>query len=212
MQTEIHGTITRYALSCLLGEDDLRAVIRGNLAQDRLAGLIGHPEYHCDDSRFAETEAYIGEQNALCARLLGPDGDRERAMHALGRALHARQDFYAHSNYVPLWVAEHGGLGRCAPADIAPCTDWTSMAQLRSGDSSLAAHLLYAIPGLGSWLLRRRIFAHTHAAMHLDGPERGPMFAYAVSAATKHTRLELERLATECREAGLPVAWEEPGV
>ena len=198
MQGRYHVAITRDALGARWARADLELVIRANLGQDRLAGLLWHPEYHCDDSRFAETESYIARQRALFARFLQEVGMRDVALSALGRLLHARQDLYAHSNWVALWVEGQGGLDHCVPRDTPPCQDPLSVAQLRSGGVNLLAHALYALPMLGRWLANRHAFPTSHAAAHLDDPGRGPLFHFAFAAATKHSRLEFEALARSC--------------
>ncbi len=86
-----------------------RSIISANLGQDHwLRGQIGHPEYHFDQNAFLESWAYI-ERNRTIVRSALEAGDNILALQALGRLAHAAQDFYAHSNYVALW------LGRFPP-------------------------------------------------------------------------------------------------
>jgi hypothetical protein len=202
MDARYHVQITRQALAGRFGEATMQAIVRANLRQDRLATLVGHPEIHFDDSAFAEGEAYIAGQRRRAVEALVERDDRPAALAAFGRLLHGRQDFYAHSNWVQLWVDNHGGIARCAPDQVEICVDPLIVPQLISGVGSVRDFILVRLPLLGGWAMRHLVPPDSHEAMNLDHPGRGPLFPYAMAAAVKHTRLELDLLLSLLRECG----------
>ena len=111
-----HRTITDEALKNLGFSDKAKErVIDANEAQDGIwcygplcpgTSNTEKPEYHGDrlageTSRqaFDRLRNYINEQKELAKKLIKECKTKE-AQEALGRALHALQDFYSHSNYV----------------------------------------------------------------------------------------------------------------
>ena len=197
-----HISITRDALGESLHSKNLARVIQANLGQDRGLGLLFHPEYHFDDNGFQAGERYVADERRLAVTAVVQGRDRKAAWAAFGRLLHARQDFYAHSNWIPRWAERAGGVDNCRREQVELCLDATTVAQLRSGRASPLVYVLYHLPGLGGWLGRRGAFADSHEAMHLDHPGRGPLFPFAITAATRHTVLEFEKLLAAVREAG----------
>lgn len=202
MDARYHVEITRTALAGRFSEADLQAIIRANLGQDRVSNLLGHPEIHFDDSAFEAGERYIARLRHEAAAALAQRGDRPAALAAFGRLLHGRQDFYAHSNWVALWVERRGGLARCAPDQVEICTDPLHVPQLISGVGSPWHFIAVRVPLLGRLARRYVIPANSHETMNLDHPGRGPLFPFAVAAAVKHTRLELDALLILLRETG----------
>jgi hypothetical protein len=202
MDARYHVEITRQALAGRFDEADLHAIVRANLGQDRLANLIGHPEIHFDGSAFAEGEAYIADQRRQAAAALVERDDRPAALAAFGRLLHGRQDFYAHSNWVALWTDRRGGSAHCSPDQIEICVDPLLVPQLISGVGSMWHYVAVRVPLLGQLARRTLIPANSHEAMNLDHPGRGPLFPFAMAAAVKHTRLELDLLLSSLRDAG----------
>lgn len=194
MDARYHVEITRQALTGRLDEIGLQVVVRANLGQDRLATLLGHPEIHFDASAFAAGERYIAQQRRLAVSALLEREDRLAALTAFGRLLHGRQDFYAHSNWAALWVEKHGGLGQCMPEQIEPCLDPLAVDGLVSGAGSAFHFLACRVPLYGRWHRRHMLPPDDHEAMNLDHPGRGPLFAFAMAAAVKHSRWELELL------------------
>src|SRR6185503_12531594 len=96
----------------------LAAITYANVQQDRLAGQFGHDEFHFDNNAFEKSYAYIEEQRALTvSSLQKPDADS--AWAAFGRFLHTVQDFYAHSNYVTLWISHFAPSTRSSEAGQA---------------------------------------------------------------------------------------------
>lgn len=194
MDARYHVEITRQALAGQFDKAALQAIIRANLRQDRPANLVGHPEIHFDASAFEAGERYIAGQRRQAVAALVTRNDRPAALAAFGRLLHGRQDFYAHSNWTVLWVAAHGGLERCAPQQIEPCLYPLAAKGLVSGKGTVLHFLACRVPLYGRWHRRHLLPADDHEAMNLDNPGRGPLFSFAVAAAVKHSRLELEML------------------
>ncbi len=201
MDARYHVEITRQALAGRMDEIGLQVIVRANLRQDRLATLLGHPEIHFDASAFAAGEAYIAEQRRLALSALIDREDRLAALMAFGRLLHGRQDFYAHSNWAALWVEAHGGLERCGPEQIEPCLNPLAVKGLISGAGSALHFLACRVPLYGRWHRRHLTPADDHEIMNLDHPGRGPLFPFAMAAAVKHSRLELEILLSQLVQA-----------
>jgi hypothetical protein len=202
MDARYHVEITRQALAGWFDETAMQAIIRANLGQDKLTNLVGHPEIHFDASAFEAGERYIAGQRQEAVAALVKRADQATALAAFGRLLHGRQDFYAHSNWAALWVAAHGGLERSAPEQIEPCLYPLAVNGLISGKGSVLHFLACRIPLYGRWHRRHLLPADDHEAMNLDNPGRGPLFAFAVAAAVKHSRLELEMLLRMLQRAG----------
>lgn len=187
MNAPYHVVLIQQALGQWLSPQALAAVTRANLNQDRLLGLL-HFEYHFDHNRFAEGYAYVHTcQQAIVAWPGAP-----AAWQALGRLTHAVQDFYAHSNYVALWLAQHATPPNPASIDpVAP--EILNHPQLQSGK------IYWVREALWQWRITRPLVhgllpADSHARMNLDEPATGPLFAYAMAAAEHRTRLEFTRL------------------
>jgi hypothetical protein len=195
-----HVEITRQALAGRFDEAALQVILRANLGQDRLANLLGHPEIHFDDSAFAAGEAYIVDQRRRAVAALVERDDRLAALAAFGRLLHGRQDFYAHANWVALWTDSHGGIAQCSPDQVEICANPLPVPQLISGTGSAWHFIAVRVPLLGRLARRWLIPADSHEAMNLDHPGRGPLFPFAMAAAVKHTRLELDLLLSLLRE------------
>jgi hypothetical protein len=192
MLARFHISMTEEAIGQHFDKGDLDIIIRANLEQDSLRNIF-NPIVHFDDSRLEESQEYIVAQRRLAAdHFLA--GDRQEALRALGRLLHTRQDFYAHSNWAALWVERHGGLEATRPDDVEICADPAGEAGVMTGRASLFWYFACRLPLLGNWLERSVAPSDSHEVMNLDYPERGPLFAYALQAATNHTREELRLL------------------
>jgi hypothetical protein len=112
---------------------------------------------------------------------------------AFGRLTHAVQDFYSHTSYVSMWLAQHNGTPP-PPSEIDPLQkDIIDSPDFYSAKVYLPWDVVYFIPGL-----RRLALAFlpkdSHGAMNLDSEKQGPWFEYARSAAVKRTRHEFELL------------------
>jgi hypothetical protein len=197
MLKRIHYEIIRRAFLQSSGGGDtfssraLRVISDANLRQDALRAQFGHDEFHFDNNAFARSRAYIGEQRALIRPALEA-GQVTSAWTAFGRLTHTAQDFYAHSNYIDLWlVCQPNGL-RPEPSEIDPLDDTLiENPSLRSGKFYYPLEAFSFIPGLKKWVIPL-LPRDSHAWMNLDSEERGPMFEYAFQAAVKRTRVEYD--------------------
>lgn len=201
MEAYYHRQMIQEILAAHFSAADLQTITKANLGQDSLLGLL-RPDYHFDDSAFVASEQYVAQQRRTAVSAIVARQDRPAALKALGRLLHGRQDFYAHSNWVSRWVEKQGGPANCRPEDIPICPDATAVPGLISGRAALPLYLLYRVPLLGPLVQRFYFPPDIHDAMHLDDPGRGPLFPFAMAAAAKHTRVELELLLAELEKAG----------
>jgi hypothetical protein len=191
MFTPFHIEMTRLALQDKFSARALEKIIAANLYQDRVRGQIGHDEYHFDNNAFEKSYTYIEEQRSLTVSSLMAN-DAASAWAAFGRLTHTAQDFYAHSNYVALWLARQPEGTPPTPPEIDPVDpDVIQSEALRSG-KIYAFELLSFIPGLKSFVLSW-LPRDAHGWMNLDSPQRGPRFEYAFQAGGKRTTIELEQ-------------------
>jgi len=191
MLKSVHTDITRRALGQTFSPHALDVVIAANLGQDALSGQLGHDEFHFDNNAFDKSRAYIKEQRALIRPAL-ERGDVDAARRAFGRLTHTAQDFYAHTNYVDLWIACQPDGMTPAPAEIDPLDDdLLYSTTLRSGKLYYPLEALSFVPVLRKLMLPL-LPRDSHAWMNLDSAERGPMFEYAFNAAVKRTRYEFD--------------------
>ncbi len=202
MLTRYHRQITAAALAGLVSHRALEAVIAANLGQDSLRGQVGHPEYHYDDNAFQAGDAFVAGQRALLLETIQGGGSPLPAWQAFGRLSHAVQDFYAHSNYVQLWLEEHRPGAAASPEQIAILDPGImSHSRLRSGRILPLEALGYLVPPLKPLALRL-LPPDAHAHMNLDAPESGPLFPYALAAAAQRTSHEFEQTLALLAEAG----------
>ena len=192
MLTQYHIEIMLASLGNRFSARAMSVIIQANINQDLITGQFGHDEFHFDNNAFNKTYAYIEEQRALVVSSLR-SGDAHSAWQAFGRFLHSAQDFYAHSNYITLWVDSFGGEPLPPPPEIAPMDpDLVNSPDLRSGKVYLPLDALYFIKRLRPLILRL-IPRDSHAWMNLDTPEQGFKFDYAMHAAIKRTVIEFEK-------------------
>ena len=191
MLRPFHIEITHLALDDTFGRRALEKIIEANLNQDRLLGQIGHDEYHFDNNAFEKSYAYMEQQRALTVSSLLAN-DAPAAWSAFGRLTHAAQDFYAHSNYIDLWLASQPDGAIPTPSEVDPLDpNLINTRALRSG-KIYPLELLTFIPVLGP-LVMPILPRDAHGWMNLDSPERGPNFPYAFQAALKRTEIEFEK-------------------
>jgi hypothetical protein len=187
-----HRLITTRALEDLFSPSALQAVVEANLGQDNLGGQLGHDEFHFDNNAFAESRAYIEAQRLLISPAL-ESGNAAAARAAFGRLTHTAQDFYAHSNYIPLWLKRFSEGELPLPARVEPFDSaLLASPELRSGRLYYPLEALSFIPALKKFVLPL-LPRDSHAWMNLDGPESGPGFDYAFEAAVRATRREYDR-------------------
>jgi len=200
MHRRINARPTTEALQGCFQPKALRVVLAANLHQDDWHRQVGHDEYHFDANAFAAGRDYIESNRSIVHSSLQAGKPRE-AQKAFGRLSHAAQDFYAHSNYIILWLACHPG-GKWPPPSAIDALHPVLLNSpgLRSGKLYYPLEILSFIP----WL-RGRILPllprDSHAWMNLDGPSQGELFPYAFAAALLRTRHEHEATI-----AGLPAA------
>lgn len=192
MLTQYHIEIMLSSLGGRFSPRAMSVIIEANVGQDRLAGQVGHDEFHFDNNAFDKSYAYIEEQRALVVSSL-KSGDSNSAWQAFGRFLHSAQDFYAHSNYITLWLDRFAGQAPPPPPEVDPMDpSLIHSPGLHSGKIYLPLDALYFIKRLRPLILRI-IPRDSHAWMNLDTPEQGPKFDYAMHAAIKRTVIEFEK-------------------
>ena len=156
-----------------------------------MLGQIGHDEYHFDNNAFDKSYNYIEEQRELTNSSLLAN-DVQAAWAAFGRLTHTVQDFYAHSNYIDLWLSRQSGGGAPDPYEVVPLDmELIHSGQLRSG-KVYPLELLTFIPFLKPYVMSI-LPRDSHGWMNLDAPQRGPNFKYAFQAAVKRTKIEFEK-------------------
>jgi hypothetical protein len=198
MLTRFHVEMMHLALDDLFSPRALKKIISANIRQDRVRGQIGHPEYHFDQNAFDKSHAYIEKQRGLTISALSSN-DVHSAWSAFGRLTHTAQDFYAHSNYIDLWLACQPGDTRPPAAEVDPLDpELISSPSLRSGKIYLRELLTFILPikSFAMSVLPR----DAHGWMNLDSPERSPNFQHAFQAACKRTRIEFEKTTKDLPE------------
>lgn len=192
MLTQYHIEIMVSALGTRFSPRALAAIINGNIYQDRIAAQFGHDEFHFDNNAFAHAYAYIEEQRALTSASLNRH-DVQAAWAAFGRMTHTLQDFYAHSNYITLWVERFAGRSLPPSSEVDPLDpSLLNHPNLHSGRTYYPFEILYFMPGARKFSLRI-LPQDSHAWMNLDTPEQGYKFDYAMQAAIKRTVIEYEK-------------------
>lgn len=192
MLIQYHRQILEETLQTELSRRALAAVEEANVRQDALHGQIGHDEYHFDNNAFEASYAYIEENRAKIQPALQRD-EVETAWAAFGRLTHTAQDFYAHSNYIRLWLAQfdEGNAPRVGEVAHADPT-FLRHPELSSGKLYYPLEALSFIPALRKFALSL-LPKDSHAWMNLDSPKQGDAFLYAYAAAVKRTRDEWEK-------------------
>lgn len=192
MKSRYHIEITRQALQDQFSSQALGQVIHANLGQDSWKYQLNHDHFHFDENAFAQGNAYVEEQRRLTLAAIRQN-ELPQARAAFGRAIHALQDFYAHSNYVELWRLQHP---QAAPGEIDPLVEeLLASEKLISGRLYYPLELLYFIPLTQNWVLPR-LPADSHARMNKDHP--GILnYEFAHAAAVKRTRQFFDALAAE---------------
>jgi hypothetical protein len=192
MLPRYHIEMTRRALGEHFSGAALQKIIVANLYQDRLTAQYGHDEFHFDNNSFEKSYAYIEGQRLLVISALESNNPAS-AWSAFGRLTHTAQDFYAHSNYISLWVARQPGGTVPAPAEVDPVDGaLLNSPALHSGKLYYPLELLSFAKFLRP-LVMPLLPGDSHAWMNLDSPARGPNFAFAYHAALKRTRIELDK-------------------
>ncbi len=197
-----HRQILQQALEKEISPRTLAIISKANAKQDYLHGQIGHDEYHFDNNAFKESYAYIAKSRAEIFSAL-KNGIVEDAWSAFGRLSHTAQDFYAHSNYIKLWLAQFDENSLPLAAEVIHNDENILQSpELRSGKLYYPLELFSYIPPLKKYIMSR-LPKDSHAWMNLDSPAQGMMFAYTLAASIKLTQEEwgkvLEKLSEEER-------------
>jgi hypothetical protein len=198
MNAFFHRQITQDALGHKVNPAALAAIIAANLKQDSLSGQVGHPEFHFDDNAFIATHKYMEQQTSLAMASIQAK-DFLSAQKAYGRLSHCSQDFYAHSNYVALWVNLHPEF---TAAEIDPLDpEILTLPSLHSGRIYYPWEVLTYLPFIGR-VFRLLLPRDSHAWMNLDSPTSGLLFDYARVAAIKRTGIEFNLISSLFLEQG----------
>jgi hypothetical protein len=196
MLTQYHIEIMLNALGERFSPRAMSAITYANIHQDRLSGQFGHDEFHFDNNAFERTYAYIEAQRTLIISTLKKN-DAPSAWSAFGRLTHSIQDFYAHSNYITLWLARFDGQTPLSSSEVDPVNlTLINSPDLRSGKTYYPFELLYYIPSTRAFSLRW-LPHDSHAWMNLDAPTQGFKFDYAMQAAIKRTVIEYEKTTSD---------------
>jgi hypothetical protein len=192
MLIPIHEEMTREALGSHFSPRALEVILAANRSQDALRNQFGHDEIHFDNNAIEAGNRYIVEQRGLLmASLLSPGV--LSAWIAFGRLTHTAQDFYAHTNYVTLWLNQCQGVQPTA-VQIDPLQKSLMQSpSLHSGKIYFPWDLLYFVPFLRKAALNL-LPEDSHGRMNLDSSAQGQKFAYARAAAVKRTSHEFELL------------------
>lgn len=189
MKLTFHRNITARALSPHFSPQALETIIHANLGQDFLFYQFGHDHFHYDSNAFAAGNAYILELHRSVLEAL-QRGNGAEARVLFGKLTHAAQDFYAHSNYIPLWRESH--LNAVAD-DVDPLlASLLSDPRLHSGRIYYPLEIFAFVRLLKPYVLPL-LPRDSHAWMNIDDPSR-PNFDYAYAAAVKRTIIEFERI------------------
>ncbi|MDO8753072.1 MAG: hypothetical protein Q7J80_04175 [Anaerolineales bacterium] len=192
MLIPIHEEMTREALSARVSPRALEVMIAANCKQDSLRGQIGHDEYHFDNNAIDAGHRYISEQRGFVISSL-LSSEMLSAWSAFGRLTHTAQDFYAHTNYISMWLNQYKDASP-APPEIDPVQEnLVESPSLHSGKIYIPMDVFYFVPFLRKLSLAL-LPRDSHGRMNLDSPKQGPRFEYARSAAVKRTQYEFEEL------------------
>ncbi len=193
MKSQFHREITEQALREHVSARALEMIIIANLGQDRLQYQVGYPHFHFDDNSFPESWEYIELQRDAVLQGL-QDHEVEAAWSAFGRLTHTVQDFYAHSNYISLWLQKHDSQNSPAAEAIDPFDGaLLTSPDLSSGRIYFPLEAFAFVPFLKK-LVIPILPRDSHAWMNQDDPTR-PLFAFAFSAAEKATLQQFNRTA-----------------
>jgi hypothetical protein len=192
MLQKYHADILQQALGPVFSPAALAKITQANVSQDRISAQFGHDEYHFDNNAFEKSYAYMEEQRTLVVSSLYKE-DADSAWSAFGRLTHTVQDFYAHSNYIDLWLALHANGSRPAPYQVNPVeTSILESDALRSGKLYYPLEL-FSFVKLFKPLVLPLLPRDSHAWMNIDSPGQGFKFDYVMQASVKRTIIEFEK-------------------
>lgn len=215
MLSRYHIEITKKSLENFFSPLSLREIARANVAQDSLPSMFGvEARRHVCNCTVLESLAYIDEEQTQIANFAQTPGSEAKQRAALGRLLHTVQDFYAHTNYVALWVVEHWDVESSASEKLGSESLQKGrakfiakdVARMDGLDPNILAHPslqiaqwqtwrdpFYYVPLLGRALRHFWLPAVSHEAINLDSPSRGAHFDLAMAIARQRTLAEYAR-------------------
>lgn len=201
MLSQYHIEITENTLGSFFTAPSLREIARANVGQDSLASWFGvETRRHVCDCTVEASLDYVEEEQATIAKLAQQPGDEARQRAALGRLLHTVQDFYAHTNYVSLWVAERGETMSMESGELDPRL--LAHPQLQIAQWLTWREPFYYVPVVGQAMRRVWLPKSSHEAINLDSPKCGAHFYLAMAGARQRTRREYARAVAAIREVG----------
>ncbi len=194
MLTQYHLSITRDAIGEHFSPRAMEIILASNINQDSLAGQFNHPEYHYDDCAFREADQYIIRMREGITNSLRKQKRVEDAWDCFGKLTHVSQDYYAHSNYIPLW-SELKSTASSAdfPRDDILLPDITANERLASGRFYSPWEMITFLP----WIGRRLGFlfpSDSHARLNIDYPDRSSLFPQVYQAAVYRTVFEYNEI------------------
>jgi hypothetical protein len=115
------------------------------------------------------------------------------ARSAFGRLTHTVQDFYAHSNYIDLWLSLHTNGSRPAPSTVDPIDSAIiDSPGLRSGKIYYPLEIFSFIK-IFKPLVLPMLPRDSHAWMNIDSPDQGFKFDYVMQASIQRTTIEYHK-------------------
>ena len=194
MRKIYHLEICKRALADQISYRALNVISKANIGQDNIRYQFRHPHFHFDSNAFEVSYKYIEDQRNIVMEINNSDEKLHSAWKAFGRLTHVVQDFYAHSNYIQLWLDSFSNQEKPPPQQV-DSMDIKIMQDpdLHSGNVYLLDWLAF-IPGFYG-LSRYLTPTNSHTNMNLDHPNRGMQFSYAIEAAVKRTVYEYNQIA-----------------
>ena len=194
MQKIYHLEICKRALVDQFSSRSLDVIIKANIGQDKIRYQFKHPHFHFDSNAFEASFNYIEEQRQIILEINNSFNKLQASWQAFGRLTHAVQDFYAHSNYIQLWLNKFPYEEKPTPQFVvAMDMEILQDPNLHSGNVYILDWLAF-IPGFYA-IAYYLTPADSHTHMNLDHPDRGMQFSYAIEAAVMRTAYEYRQTA-----------------
>jgi hypothetical protein len=194
MRKIYHLEICKRALTNQFSTRALDIIIEANIGQDKIRYQFKHPHFHFDSNAFEASFNYMEEQRRIILAINNSFDKLLASWQAFGRLTHVVQDFYAHSNYIQLWLNTFSHQEKPTPQQVvAMDMKILQNPELHSGNIYFLDWLAF-IPGfyaIAYYLTPKD--SHTH--MNLDHPNRGMKFSYAIEAAVNRTVYEYNQIA-----------------
>jgi hypothetical protein len=194
MQKIYHLEICKRALADQFSTRALDVIIKANIGQDKIRYQFKHPHFHFDSNAFEASLNYIDEQRQIILEINNSFEKLLASWQAFGRLTHVVQDFYAHSNYIQLWLNTFPHTEKPTPQQVdAMDMKILQDPDLHSGNVYILDWLAF-IPGFYA-TAHYLTPSDSHTHMNLDHPGRGIEFSFAIEAALKRTVYEYNQTA-----------------